>query len=47
MRYLMDMKNPQIGELLGINAKAVSERLRRLTEKCRRIADKKGLREWL
>jgi len=47
MRYLMDMKNPQIGEVLGINAKAVSERLRRLTEKCRRIADQHDLHEWL
>ena len=47
MRYLADMKNPEIGKVLGINAKAVSERLRRLTEKCRRIAEEKGLREWL
>jgi len=47
MRYFMDMKNPEIGEALGINAKAVSERCRRLADKCRRIADEKGLKEWL
>lgn len=47
MRYYMDMKNPEIGEVLGINAKAVSERIRRLTEKCRKIAEARHIQEWL
>lgn len=35
MIYVQDLKNPQIGEILGINAKAVSERHRRLLAKLR------------
>ncbi len=37
MIYFQDMKNPEIAEVLGINPKAVSERHRRLLEKCRRL----------
>lgn len=37
LRYYMDQKNPEIAEELGINPKAVSERYRRLLEKCRRL----------
>ena len=35
MIYVQEMKNPEIGEVLGINAKAVSERHRRLLAKLR------------
>lgn len=35
MIYVQELKNPQIGEILGINAKAVSERHRRLLAKLR------------
>ncbi len=35
MIYGQGLKNPEIGEILGINAKAVSERHRRLLQKCR------------
>lgn len=38
MIYFQDMKNNEIGEILGINAKAVSERRRRLLAKCRKLA---------
>jgi DNA-directed RNA polymerase specialized sigma24 family protein len=37
------MKNGEIAEVLGINAKAVSERHRRLLVKCRQLAEKAGL----
>ena len=36
--YFQNMKNEQVGEILGINAKAVSERHRRVLAKCRIIA---------
>ena len=45
MIYFQKMKNEQIGEVLGINAKAVSERHRRLLVKCRKVAMKAGI-EW-
>ena len=35
MIYGQDMKNPEIAKVLGISAKAVSERHRRLLQKCR------------
>ena len=35
MIYVQELKNPQIGAILGINAKAVSERHRRLLTKLR------------
>ena len=38
MIYFQNMKNNEIGEILGINAKAVSERRRRLLAKCRKRA---------
>ena len=38
MIYFQNMKNNEIGEILGINAKAVSERKRRLLAKCRKLA---------
>jgi RNA polymerase sigma-70 factor (ECF subfamily) len=38
MIYFQNMKNNEIGEILGINAKAVSERRRRLLAKCRKLA---------
>ena len=37
MIYVQELKNPQIGEILGINAKAVSERHRRVLMKCRKL----------
>ena len=47
MIYFQDMKNQQIAEVLGINAKAVSERHRRLLEKCRKLEKGTDLRELL
>ena len=38
MIYFENMKNDQIGAVLGINSKAVSERHRRLLAKCRTLA---------
>lgn len=38
MIYFQKMKNEEIGAVLGINAKAVSERHRRLLVKCRKVA---------
>ncbi len=38
MIYFQNMKNDEIGAILGINAKAVSERRRRLLAKCRKLA---------
>ena len=43
MIYFQKMKNEEVGKVLGINAKAVSERHRRLLVKCRRIAGDAGL----
>lgn len=37
MRFYMNMKNPEIAEELSITTKAVSERYRRLLDKCRKI----------
>lgn len=37
MIYFENMKNEEIGAVLGINAKAVSERHRRLLAKCRKL----------
>ena len=45
MIYFQNMKNPEIGEVLGINAKAVSERHRRLLVKMRQLASKAGITE--
>ena len=47
MIYFQDMKNPEIGEILGISAKAVSERHRRLLKHCREIEKGKDLSEFL
>ena len=43
MIYFQKMKNEEIGQVLGIKAKAVSERHRRLLVKCRQLAGKVGL----
>jgi len=37
MIYFQHMKNEEVGSVLGINAKAVSERHRRLLRKCRKL----------
>ena len=37
MIYFQKMSNAEVGEVLGINAKAVSERHRRLLAKCRKM----------
>ena len=47
MIYYQNLSNPEIGEILGINAKAVSERHRRLLAKCRRIEAGKDLSDIL
>ena len=45
MRYQAGMSNEEIGNTLGIQAKAVSERYRRLLKKCREIVEEQGLKE--
>lgn len=45
VRYFEDKKNPEIAEILGINAKAVSERYRRLLLKCEKLLRERGLAE--
>ena len=47
MRYFMEMKNGDIAEKLGIAPKAVSERLRRLLQKCRKLEEGKSLSDFL
>lgn len=47
MRYFMDMKNPEIAEKLGIAPKAVSERLRRLLQKCSKLETGKALSDFV
>lgn len=47
MRYFMEMKNPDIAQQLGISAKAVCERYRRLLKKCEGMIDKDKIRELL
>jgi RNA polymerase sigma-70 factor (ECF subfamily) len=47
MIYFEGLSNPEIGEILGINAKAVSERHRRLLAKCRKIEAGKNLWDFL
>ena len=42
MLYFENMKNEEIGQVLGINAKAVCERHRRLLVKMRNIATEEG-----
>ena len=43
MIYFQNMKNEEIGKVLGINAKAVSERHRRVLAKCRKLASQGDL----
>jgi len=47
MIYFQHMSNPEIGEILGINAKAVSERHRRLLSKCRKLEKGKSMLDFL
>lgn len=47
MIYFQNLSNPEIGEILGINAKAVSERHRRLLVKCRKLEAGKDLTDYL
>ena len=47
MIYVQELKNPQIGELLAINAKAVSERHRRLLAKLRTMEKGKSSSDFL
>ena len=47
MIYVQELKNPQIGEILGINAKAVSERHRRLLAKLRAMEKGKSSGDFL
>ena len=47
MIYVQELKNPQIGEILGINAKAVSERHRRLLAKLRTMEKGKSSSDFL
>ena len=37
LRYELDMTNVEIGELMGLNPAAVSQRYHRLLEKCRKL----------
>ena len=45
LRYQSGLSNEEIGKILGIQAKAVSERYRRLLKKCRDIAITHGIKE--
>ncbi len=45
MRYQSGLTNEEIGNMIGIQPKAVSERYRRLLKKCREIVEKYGLKE--
>ena len=47
MIYMQGMKNPEIGEVLGISAKAVSERHRRLLMKLRAMEKGKSSSDFL
>jgi RNA polymerase sigma-70 factor (ECF subfamily) len=47
MIYYEGLSNPEIGQILGINAKAVSERHRRLLAKCRKLEAGKNLHDYL
>ena len=47
MIYVQELKNPQIGQILGINAKAVSERHRRLLAKLRAMEKGKSSGDFL
>jgi DNA-directed RNA polymerase specialized sigma24 family protein len=47
MIYVQELKNPQIGAILGINAKAVSERHRRLLAKLRNYEKGKSSGDFL
>ena len=47
MIYVQELKNPQIGQILGINAKAVSERHRRLLAKLRAMEKGKNSGDFL
>lgn len=47
MIYVQELKNPQIGQILGINAKAVSERHRRLLAKLRTMEKGKSSSDFL
>jgi hypothetical protein len=43
--YISGLSNEEIGKILGIQAKAVSERYRRLLKKCKDIAITHGIKE--
>ncbi|MCR5675935.1 MAG: sigma-70 family RNA polymerase sigma factor [Lachnospiraceae bacterium] len=43
MRYMMEMDNQAIGEVLGINSKTVSQRIMRLLQKCAKLAGDRSL----
>ena len=45
LRYQSGLSNEEIGKILGIQAKAVSERYRRLLKKCKDIAITHGIKE--
>ena len=47
MIYVQELKNPQIGAILGINAKAVGERHRRLLAKLRNYEKGKSSGDFL
>ena len=47
MIYFEELSNPEIGSILGINAKAVSERHRRILAKCRKLEAGKSLSDFL
>ncbi len=47
MIYFQNMKNEEIGQVLGINAKAVSARHHRLLKKCREMVKDKDISDYL
>ncbi len=43
MRYIREMSNPEIAQETGLSPKSVSERIRRILAKCRKIMEQKRL----
>ncbi len=41
-RYVMELSDSEVAEILGINARAVNKRYQRLREKCRGILEENG-----
>jgi RNA polymerase sigma-70 factor (ECF subfamily) len=45
MRYMMEMDNSAIGNVVGLDSKTVSQRIMRLLQKCRKLTEGRELLE--